>query len=156
MKKRIFIYLISLFLVPILNAQVSVSGSNGKDGTYSSLTKAAGAFAALNSLSQAGKTITITITGDVTTEDGAISLTGAAGMWNMLTIVPSGNRTISGSHGPSGLIELSGARNVKIDGKNDGTNSLVIENTSTGGPTIRLIAGTMGAAASDSVMDCTI
>jgi hypothetical protein len=156
MKKFLFICWVILGSGIILNAQVSVSGSNGKDGSYSSLTKAGGAFAALNSLTQAGRTITITITGDVTTEDGTNFLTGAAGMWNSLTIVPSGNRTISGSHGPSGLIELSGVMNVKIDGKNNGTNSLIIENTSTSGQTIRLIAGAIGAAYNDTVVNCSI
>ncbi|MCX6251019.1 MAG: hypothetical protein NTX61_09720, partial [Bacteroidetes bacterium] len=89
-------------------------------------------------------------------EDGTCCLTGNAGMWDRLTIMPSGNRTLVGSKASTGLIELCGARNVKIDGKSNGTNSLVIENTSTSGQTIRLIAGTMGAPSSDTIVNCTL
>jgi len=103
---------------------ITVSGSNGKDANYTSLTKAGGAFAALNSITQVGKTITITITADVTDEDGATALTGAAGMWTTLTINPSGGaaRIISGSVAKP-LIDLSGADNVTINGLNSGGNS---------------------------------
>ncbi|MEI8049271.1 MAG: hypothetical protein WCI92_17960, partial [Bacteroidota bacterium] len=115
------------------NAQITVSGSITKDGTYTSLTQAAGAFAALNGTSQAGKTIVITITADVTIEDGTNALTGAAGMWTSLTITPVGTRIISGSAAKP-LIDLNGADNVTIDGRENGigiTKSLTISNNST-------------------------
>jgi len=107
---------------------------------------------ALNSLTQTGKTITVTITADVTTEDGTNYLTGAAGMWTSLTMLPTGHRTISGSSGPGGLFEINGAKYITINGRNDGTNSLIIENTSTGGPTIRLLNG----ATNNTVTNATV
>jgi hypothetical protein len=136
--------------------QISVSGSNGQDGSYSSLTKSGGAFAALNGGNQAGKNITISITGDVTTEDGANALTGSSGMWTTLLIQPSGgaSRTISGSVA-NPLIDLNGATYVTIDGLNSSSNALTIENTNTGSSgvcTIRFING----AANNTVQNATI
>ena len=63
--------LIAGLFVQTAIAQITVSGSNGADGNYTSLTSAGGAFAALNGRSQAGQTITINVTADVLTEDGA-------------------------------------------------------------------------------------
>jgi hypothetical protein len=79
--KTLCLLVVILALGQMAQAQITVSGSNTKDGTYTSLTKADGAFAALNGITQAGQTIVITITADVTDEDGATALTGAAGMW---------------------------------------------------------------------------
>ena len=142
-------------LVQTAKAQITVSGSNTKDGTYTSLTKVDGAFAALSSISQATKTIIITITANVTDEDGATALTGVAGMWTSLIISPSGARTISGSVSKP-LIDLNGADNVTIDGLNTGGNSLVISNLSTattaGTSTIRFINDASG----NTVQYCTI
>ena len=95
--KLLWLLVTMLAFGQMAQAQITVSGSNTKDGTYTSLTKADGAFAALNSITQADQTIVITITADVTDEDGATALTGAAGMWSSLTITPNGARTISGS-----------------------------------------------------------
>lgn len=135
MKKFILIFLLMALLsfLSVKNggAQITVSGSNTKDGTYASLTKAGGVFSALNSVSQSGKTITVIITADVTSEDGANALTGAAGIWTNLTIIPSGNRIISGTTTNKPLIDLNGADYVTINGKNDGTNSMTLSNTST-------------------------
>ena len=135
---------------------ITVSGSNSADGTYASLTNIGGAFAALNGTSQAGQTITISISGDVTTEDGATGLTGAAGLWTSLTINPSGIRTISGLVDGKPLIDLNGADNVTIDGLNSGGNSLTITNTSTsntaGTSTIRFI----NDASTNTIKNCTL
>ncbi|MEI6139630.1 MAG: hypothetical protein WCP85_10220, partial [Mariniphaga sp.] len=158
--KKTIILLVALILtlgilVQTATAQITVSGSNGKDATYGSLTKAAGAFLALNSVTQAGKNIVITITSDVTTESGLYPLTGAAGMWTSLTINPSGARTISGSPALP-LIDLNGADNVSIDGLNSGGNSLTISNTSTsataGTSTIRFI----NDASNNTIENCTL
>ncbi|MCX6156947.1 MAG: T9SS type A sorting domain-containing protein [Ignavibacteriae bacterium] len=159
--KKTFLTVLTTVLLTVLfvqsgNAQVTVSGSNTKDGTYTSLTKAGGAFAALNLVSQVGYTITISITADVTTEDGTNALTGAAGMWTSLTITPSGNRTISGGVAMP-LIDLSGADYVTINGVGlTGSNTLTISNTSVattaGTSTIRLING----ATNNTVKYCTI
>ncbi len=136
-------------------AQITVSGSNGADGNYTSLTSAGGAFAALNGRSQAGQTITINVTADVLTEDGATALTGAAGLWTNMTINPTGARTISGNVAKP-LIDLDGAQHVTIDGVNTGGNSLTIQNLSisdiSGTSTIRFINN----ASNNTVKNCTI
>lgn len=148
--------LLSIYIQP-LSAQITISGSNTKDGSYTSLTNASGAFAALNSVTQAGRTITISITSDVTTEAGTNQLTGAAGMWTSLTISPSGNRTISGTVSNKPMIDLYGADNVTINGLNDGTNSLALTNFSTvstgfGTSTIRF----KNDAQNNTIKYCTI
>ncbi len=136
-------------------AQITVAGSNGANGNYSSFTKVGGAFAALNGTSQAGQTIVILITGDVTDEDGLTALTGTSGMWTTLTISPSGARIISGSP-TAPLIDLNGADNVTVDGLNSGGNSLTISNTSlsaiSGTSTIRFI----NDASNNTVKNCII
>ncbi|MCD6658851.1 MAG: hypothetical protein LT105_01690, partial [Lentimicrobium sp.] len=146
--------LIAGLFVQTAIAQITVSGSNGADGNYSSLTNDGGAFAALNGSSQAGQTITITVTADVT-EDGNTALTGAAGLWTSLTINPTGARTISGNVAKP-LIDLDGAQHVTIDGVNTGGNSLTIENLSisdiSGTSTIRFINN----ASNNTVKNCTI
>jgi len=155
MKKNIsIVFILVCLLIGKLNAQITVAGSNGDNGVYTSLTNAGGAFAALNAgASQAGFNVTITITANVTTEAGTNSLTGAAGMWSSLTITPSGARTISGAVAGV-LINLNGADNVTIDGLNAGGNSLIIENTSTNvaASTIRFIAD----ASNNTISNCTI
>ncbi|MEI7594887.1 MAG: T9SS type A sorting domain-containing protein [Bacteroidota bacterium] len=160
--KKLFISFLILTVLLVINikdacSQISITGSNTKDGAYTSLTKASGAFSALNSISQSGRTIVITITADVTTEDGTFALTGALGMWTSLTINPSGGaaRTISGSMAKP-LIDIDGADNVTIDGLNTGGNSLILSNTSTsasaGTSTIRFI----NDANSNTIRNCTI
>ncbi len=135
-------------------AQITISGSVGVNGTYTSLTKASGAFAALNGTAQTGATITISITSDVTTEDGANNLN--SGAWTSITINPSGARTISGTVAAKPLINLNGADYVTIDGLNTGGNSLIISNLSTassaGTSTIRFING----ATYNSVKNSTV
>lgn len=61
-----------------VKAQISVSGGSGLSATYTSLTKAGGLFAALNANAQTGNTIVVSITGDVTNEDGVNSLNAGA------------------------------------------------------------------------------
>lgn len=111
-----------------LRAQISVSGGSGLSATYTSLTKSTGLFAALNANSQTGNNITVTITGDVTNEDGSTALN--TGSWASLTISPSGARTISGSVNGA-LIDFNSADNVTINGLNSGGNSLTISNINT-------------------------
>ncbi len=142
-----------LFTLNNVNAQVTVSGSTGANGDYTSLTQAGGAFSVINGAgSQSGNNISITITADVATEDGANSLN--AGDWKTLTISPGGGaaRTISGSvigH----LIILDGADNVTIDGLNAGGNSLTISNAGVGASsTIRFI----NDASANAIFRCTL
>ena len=150
----ILLLIITVFFTKNSYGQVTVSGSNGQDGTYFYLSNASGAFAALNGASQAGKTITITITSDATNENGANALTGAVGMWTSLTIIPSGARTISGAvAGP--VIDLSAVSNVTINGINSGGNSLTIANTTNSGSNqcaIRFI----NDASNNTITNCSI
>lgn len=150
------ILLLSLFLVLFsrrLNAQVTVSGSNGADGIYTSLTASNGAFAALNSNSQTGNAITVTITSDPSGEDGSNALTGASGMWSSLSIKPSGVRTVQASITARALITLSGVTNVTIDGLNAGGNTLRIYNSHASNyGTIQIING----ASNNTIKNCTV
>lgn len=145
-----------LFVVGNVNlnyAQITVSGSNGCDATnYTSLTAATtGVFAKLNGLSQAGKTILITIDNAAITETGATALTGAAGMWTSLTLRPSvSNVVVSGASTTNALIVLNGVKNVTIDGQIGGSGAvrnLTFRNTATTG-TAQTIAVQGGAGAS--------
>jgi hypothetical protein len=110
-------------------AQVAITGAvpSGINTSYTSLTKAGGAFQALNNAT-AGN-IVVTITADLLSESGATALNDRP--WTSLRIIPSGVRVISGTvDGGNGLIPLNGADSVTIDGINNGTNSLTIQNLS--------------------------
>jgi hypothetical protein len=133
-------------------SQITVSGSTGADGSYTSLTNAGGAFLAINSSVQTGNNIVISVTGDALAETGANSLN--ASDWATVTISPSGGaaRTISGSF-VGALINLNGADNVTINGLNTGGNSLTIANTAIGASTtIRFIAD----ATNNTITNCSI
>lgn len=158
MPNRFYKYFVVSFLVLqsiCLNAQVTVSGSNGANGTYTSLTRSGGAFTVINSVAatQTGKNITITITANITNENGANSLN--SGSWNSITITPSGARTLSGSVN-SALIEFTGADNVVIDGINSGGNSLTIRNTSTSTTSQTSAIRFVSDASDNKITNCTI
>jgi gliding motility-associated-like protein len=149
------ILMLLFFNLRVINAQVTVSGATAGNGIYTSLTNAAGAFAAINAGIQTGSNIVITITANVSTESGTNSLN--AGVWTTLTINPSGARIISGAPtAGTPLINLNGADRVTINGLNSGGNSLTISNTSTattaGTSTIRFI----GDASNNTITNTTI
>lgn len=134
------------------NAQVTVSGANSGNGSYTTLSTA---FTNIGT-SQSGANIIIDITADVTQNSTA---TLGAGTWASVLIRPSGGatRTISGAvTAGSPMIDLSGADNVTIDGLNSGGNALVISNTTanttSGTSTIRLV----GDATNNLITNCTI
>lgn len=141
-----------VFFAGYAGAQVSVSGSTGADGTYTSLTAVGGAFSAINGSGQAGQNITISITGDALAETGANALND--GGWTSLTISPSGGsaRTISGSF-VGHLIALNGADNVSINGLNTGGNSLTIINLAVGASSVIRFAAD---ASNNTVTNCTL
>ncbi|MCX6248682.1 MAG: hypothetical protein NTW10_13240 [Bacteroidetes bacterium] len=160
MKKNIL--LISLLIVVsfILNSQafsqVTVSGSNGANGTYSTLKLA---FDAINANSvQTGMTIAITITSN-TTEIASAVLNGNGTSWTSLSICPTTTGLSVSGNLASPLIDLNGAANVTIDGRvnaSGSTKDLVITNTSTsatsGTSTVRFI----NDATNNTVKFCTI
>jgi hypothetical protein len=117
-----FLFFVTCFIYNSTYAQnVSVLGAALGDGTYADLRTA---FTAINSGAQTGATITISITGN-TTESATAILN--ANDWKSLSITPSGAHSISGNLS-NGLIHLSGAANVLIDGLNSGGNSLTLDN----------------------------
>ncbi len=150
--RSIYIVIIFLLINLTAKAQITVSGSVGVDGPYTSLTNVLGAFAAINGAAQTGATITITITGDVTTETGANSLN--AGAWTTVTINPSGERIISGSVATP-LIDFNGADNVNINGLG-GANSLTITNTSTSSVAATSTIRFINDATNNTVQYCII
>lgn len=152
MKK--FYYFTAIIFLLLFNwcySQITVSGSNGANGTYTTLRAA---FNAINGNSQTGMNITISVTGN-TTETATAVLN--AGTWTSLTISPSGGSfTISGSRDGAALIEFNGADNVTINGINSGGNYLTISNTSTsdtsGTSTIRFY----NDATNNTITNCAI
>lgn len=137
MKKLTAILIITaivvLIHVPEAMAQITVSGSTGANGNYTSLTNSSGAFQAINGIAQTDNDIIITITGNSTSETGAYSIN--AGAWASLAIYPSASGlTISGDvTGP--LITLNGADFLTLDGRVNRTGTepdLTISNSSTG------------------------
>lgn len=130
--KRILLIVSAFLMISLVSSgQVIVTGSNGANGTYASLTGVTGgssAFATINANDQTGMDIIIGIVADVTVEEGTTALN--QGNWKSLLIAPNGNRTVSGTvAGP--LITLNGADRVTINGLNSGSNSLTISNLST-------------------------
>lgn len=143
MKKLTLTIFFLLCLITASLAQFTVSGSNGADGNYTSLTASStGVFERINASDQSGRNIIITITSNSTAETGAVAL--GAGLWTSLIIFPSASGlTISGNLN-NALISLDGADNVTINGSVNGTGSdidLNIINNSTGtlASTIRFI-----------------
>ncbi|MES2138067.1 MAG: T9SS type A sorting domain-containing protein [Bacteroidota bacterium] len=136
-----------------MEAQVTVAGSTGANGTYTTLK---GAFDAINGNSnQTGNAITISITASTTETAPAVLNQPTAGSWATLTISPSGgSRTIIGDL-PFPLIGLNGADNVTIDGLNTGGNALIIINSSissTNASTIVFLAD----ATNNTIKNCTV
>jgi hypothetical protein len=66
------------------SGSITVSGSTGADGSFTSLTNTAGAFAAINATAQTGNHIVISICSSSTSENGTNSLN--AGVWATLSI----------------------------------------------------------------------
>lgn len=151
---KTFLLSFIIFLSINTEAQITVAGSTGANGPYSTL-KAA--FDAINTNSnQTGNAITISITASTTELMPAVLNQPTAGVWTTLIISPSGGAaiTVAGSL-PFPLITLNGADNVTIDGLNTGGNSLTISNASTdntGASTIVFYAD----ATNNSVQNCTV
>lgn len=120
------------------------------NGTYANL---GSAFTAVNSGSQSGATISISVSGSTVETASAVLNAGA---WNSITIQPSGGsaRTIYSIWPIQIAIDLNGADNVTIDGLNSGGNSLTIdhENIEDDCAAIRFI----NDAKNNTIKRCTI
>ncbi len=104
--------------VIIINPLAGGTYTVGAGGNFTSLTNTGGIFEALNSAGASGN-IVINITSDLTGETGNIALNELPG-GQSVTIKPSGAaRTITGSS-TVGIIRLSDADNVTIDGSLSG------------------------------------
>lgn len=133
--KSILLCIALLATGAVYSQNVLVSGATIGNGLYPDV---GSAFTAINSGSQTGASIVVSILGNTTEAASAVLNQGA---WNTLIISPSGGaaRTIQGNIGGA-LIDLNGADRVSIDGLNTGGNSLTIDNTSnTAASTIRFI-----------------
>ena len=139
------------------SAQFTISGAApATNGTYTSLTGAGGAFAALNGTAQTSNNIVVTVTASSTTlEDGSVAL--GAGAWTSLRIVPvAGAWTISGDISGAALITLNGSDNVTIDGINSGGVSLTIDNLNAGSTNSTATIKIDNDATNNTITNCTI
>jgi hypothetical protein len=131
-------------------AQVTVAGSSGANGSYTTLSAA---FSAIAGNSQAGNNINISISGN-TTEPGSVIMTPSAGAWTTLTIAPVGGPwTVSGAVVAGfPLLDFNAVSNVTINGGNN----LIFENT-----TVSAAAGTStirftNNSSNNNINGCTI
>jgi len=116
------------------------------------------AFTAINGGTHQG-VITVWIMGD-TTETATASLSGSgvgSANYSSILVLPNGTRTVSGNLAAP-LINLDGAKNVRIDGYNQLTLSNTSTSSTAGTGTIRFISSTAGAggAQANTVANCTI
>ena len=152
--KKSLLLLITMMLCTGSFAQINVTGTNGVDGNYTSLTNAGGVFAALNGTSQTGAGVYIIIYADVTNESGTYALN--AGAWTSFLIKPDGFRIVSGTVAGAPMIDFNGADNILINGYADATRSLTFSNLSTSAlentSTIRFI----NDATNNTIIKCSI
>ena len=154
MKNLLLVCMVSLY-AGIASAQITLSTPAtipSINGNYTSLTKANGVFAALNGKIFTGGTITITVTGNVTDENGAVQLNNNG--WTNIAIQPSGGSfTISGNVNGS-LVVFNGADHVTIDGLNTGGNALSFSNNA-----VNALANTItftNDASFNTITNCSI
>jgi hypothetical protein len=152
MRKLYRVVLLFLLAVTVIRtqAQVTVAGSSGANGSYTTLSAA---FTAIAGNSQAGNNINISISGN-TTEPGSVIMTPSAGAWTTLTIAPVGGPwTVSGAvNAGFPLLDFNAVSNVTINGGNN----LIFENT-----TVSATAGTStirftNNSSNNNINGCTI
>lgn len=169
MRKILFLTLLTCLCVSYSIAQVSVTASAGTTGPTAYTTVSA-AFGAINAGTHQGA-IVISITGNTTEPAAPTALLKSASpsAYTSVLIRPSGgNFTINSAATPTanrGIIELSGADNITIDGDDPGTagtQNLTIQaatSTNTGVACVRLSSnsttGTDGAD-NNTVKNCII
>ena len=134
--------------------EVTVSGAVSGNGAYENL---ASAFSAINSFSQTGANILVTINANTTEPFSGAVLNN--GNWSGLVIQPAAGsaKNVSGAV-TSGLplIDFNGADNVKIDGFNSGGSSLSFLNSTvssaSGTSTIRF----QNDAVNNTITNCNL
>lgn len=105
----------------------------GSGGNFTSLTNPGGLFDQINAGELTGN-LTVNIISDLTVETGAKALNEWANNGGIYTVTinPVGNRTISGATfngGTANLIGFVGVTGLTLDGINDGSSSLTINQT---------------------------
>ena len=168
-KKAFLLLFFTMFSFLGANAQVSVSGTTAGT-TPVNYTTLNAAFTAINAGTHKGA-ITVLITANTTEPATAVPLLKSAGTssYTAISIKPSGgNYTINSAASPTaskGVIILSGADNVTIDGDDTGTagtqnlSIVVATNTTTGTAAIQLASNsTLGADGADNntIKNCII
>jgi hypothetical protein len=162
-----FILICCLFTGIGVYSQVSVSATAGTTtGSYATVNAA---FTAINAGTHQGA-IVITVTGSTTEPATPVALlkSAAPSSYTSILLTASGNATINSAAAPTasrGVIELSGADNVTIDGDDLATpgsrnlSIIVATNASTGTAAIRLASnsttGTDGAD-NNTVKNCIV
>jgi hypothetical protein len=136
-----------------IGAGVSGTIAVGTGQTYTTLTAAGGLFEMLNNSAITGD-VTVNITSDISTEDGAVGLNALSGAYR-LQIQPdaASTRTVSGSAANS-LIRINGAIGVTIDGTYPSSPGryLVLRNTNAAYPTVELL----GDASANRILNCVV
>jgi hypothetical protein len=162
--KKFLLFILFLSFMGMSYSQVSVTATAGTLGPTAYTTVNA-AFTAINAGTHQGA-ITVTITGNTTEPATAVPLLKSASpsSYTSVFIIPSGgNWTISSAATPTasrGVIELSGADNVTIDGDDPGTagtqnlSIIVATNTSTGTAAVRFSSNS--TTGTDGADNCTI
>ncbi len=123
---------------------------------FTSLTNDGGLFNTINNQVVTGN-INATILSDLLAETGIHSLNQLTPGFQM-SIKPDGGiaRIISGTVSGKGLISLSGADNVTIDGLNTGGNSLTISNSSPSSTSSTSTIEMKNDATSNIIKNCTV
>jgi hypothetical protein len=138
---------------------VSVAGTTDGNGTLYYVNMGC-AFAAINNGVHTG-VVSISVNGNTTEQvtcilnaSGVAAGNGTAS-YTAVNITPNGGatRTISGSIASGHLLDINGADNVTIDGKNSGGDSLYIDNTSSSGSSAIKIQNT---ATRDTIKNCVV
>ncbi len=135
-------------------ANVLVTSTGGTGAAGVGYTTLGAAFTAINGGTAHTGAITVKIIADLN-ETTSAALT-SAGSYTSINIQPVGNRTITANSGTGiagALINLNGADNVTIDGVGlTGSNTLTLQNQSTTGQVIQLIAD----ATTNTISKCTL
>lgn len=151
--KQLLIVLLLGLNMSLFSQNVNVTATSGTlTGSYVNLNSV---FTAINNGTHKG-TIVLTIVGNTTEPVIPVPLLAAGGLssYTSILIKPSGNRTVSGAPNPNrSLIELFGADNVTIDGRDPdsvaGSRNLTFNLSTTGSSTAAVHLGSTGTTGAD-------
>ena len=134
---------------------VATAGTAGPTG-YPTLQ---GAFAAINAGTHQGAVTVWLMNSTTETSSCALNAPVAPASYSSVLVLPNGTQTVSGAIAAgSPLIDLNGAKNVRIDGYNQLTLANTTVSATAGTSTIRFISSTAGAggAQNNIVANCSI